>query len=373
MRLAFCLFNYFPYGGLQRDFLAIARECQHRGHEIFVFVMHWEGAVPPGFVVYEIKPKGMSNHRRCLSYARQLKKKLQAGQYDRVIGFNKIPGLDIYYAADDCFQAKARREKGWLYCLSPRYKTYKKLEESVFNKEHHCRILLLAEKEQAKFHQYYETPAERFHILPPGIEEARVATPDANLIANELRDEFSVAQNDCLVLMVASAFKTKGLDRCIHAIAALPKEKLHKLHFFVIGDDKPDDYILLAKKLKIDHRIVFLGPREDVARFYMASDLLLHPAYNEHAGKVLLEALACGLPILTTDICGYAQHVDRANAGIVIATPFQQKEFNQQLLSALESSERRKKWSKNALAYTSSVDLYGLIGSATDLIEQPLC
>ncbi|MBI5448685.1 MAG: glycosyltransferase family 4 protein [Gammaproteobacteria bacterium] len=371
MRLACCLFKYFPYGGLQRDFLAIAKACQERGHEIFVFVMKWEGEVPPGLVVYELNPKGLSNHQRCLNYTKQLEHKLKEGKYDCVIGFNKMPGLDFYYSADGCFQEKIRNEKNVLYrLLSPRYRVYARLERTVFDKKSKCKIFLLSEREKNNFSRYYSTPSDRFQLLPPGIEESRVATPDANLISNELRGEFSVASDDYLVLMVASAFKTKGLDRSLEAIAALPKNKSEKIHFFVIGEGETEKYQSLAKKLKIAHRVFFLGPREDLARFYMAADLLLHPARNEQAGKVLLEALACGLPVITTDVCGYAFHVERAGAGVVMVSPYRQAEFNQQLLSALESMSRREKWKKNALEYVSGVDLYGLVLNVVDKIER---
>ena len=68
----------------------------------------------------------------------------------------------------------------------------------------------------------------------------------------------------------------------------------------------------------------FLGGRADVDRFYDAADFLLHPAYSESAGKVLLEALTHGLPVLTTDTCGYAPHILKASAGAVIESPFSQ-------------------------------------------------
>ena len=58
--------------------------------------------------------------------------------------------------------------------------------------------------------------------------------------------------------------------------------------------------------------------------FLLAADLLLHPAYHENTGTILLEALVSGLPILTTDVCGYAHYVQEAKAGCVLTSPFQQ-------------------------------------------------
>ena len=60
----------------------------------------------------------------------------------------------------------------------------------------------------------------------------------------------------------------------------------------------------LAKKLDLTHQVQFLGGRDDIPRFLFAADLLVHPAYNENTGTVLLEALVAGLPVVTTPTCG---------------------------------------------------------------------
>lgn len=69
-----------------------------------------------------------------------------------------------------------------------------------------------------------------------------------------------------------------------------------------------------------------------------AADLLLHPAYQEAAGIVLLEAVTAGLPVLTTCVCGYAHYIVDANCGAVIDEPFRQEALNEILLKALTQS-----------------------------------
>ena len=56
MRIAFCLYKYFPFGGLQRDFLRIALACQARGHAVRVYTLEWRGEVPEG--EYAIPARG---------------------------------------------------------------------------------------------------------------------------------------------------------------------------------------------------------------------------------------------------------------------------------------------------------------------------
>jgi len=103
MRLAFALYKYFPYGGLARDFVRVAKRCLAKGHRVDVYVMDWQGDVPSDINVHLINAKGWTNHGRVTSFHYQLANTLANSEFDVTIGFNKIPGLDVYYAADPCY------------------------------------------------------------------------------------------------------------------------------------------------------------------------------------------------------------------------------------------------------------------------------
>lgn len=367
MKLAFCLFNYFPHGGLQRDFLRIAEECVRRGHAVDVFTMHWEGEHDPHIKVNVIPVSGWQNHTQAKHFVEQIQSRLKA--YDLVIGFNKMPGLDIYYAADTCYQAKARKKHGFLYRLSSRYQHLVNYEASVFDEKSKTQIFLISPKQQPEFMRYYHTQENRFHLLPPGIAQDRIAPSNAVTIREDTRKEFSIKQKDYLLLMVGSGFKTKGLDRIILGLATLPDEMRKHTRLLVIGKDNASSFKKLAKKLHLSKHIQFLGGRDDVSRFFLAADLLLHPAYNENTGTVLLEAVVSGLPVLTTDVCGFAHYIQEANAGIVLQSPFQQKVFNQTLVEML-TGDQRTLWHENGLNFAKTADIYSLPERAVDLIEK---
>ena len=108
MQLAFCLYKYFPFGGLQRDFLRIALACQQRGHAIRVYALEWRGEVPSGFEVICVPVRALSNARRYAKFTDWVAQDLQVRPADCVVGFNKMPGLDVYFAADPCYEEKAR-------------------------------------------------------------------------------------------------------------------------------------------------------------------------------------------------------------------------------------------------------------------------
>lgn len=366
MKLAFCLFKYFPFGGLQRDFLRIAKECVRRGHEVDVFTLSWEGELDPSLNITIVPVRGAQNHVRAREFVKQIERRL--AMYDCVVGFNKMPLLDVYYAADTCYQAKARSQRGFWYRLTPRYRHLVAYEKAVFSNDAPTKILLLSKAQQAEFMHYYKTEAKQFELLPPGIAKDRKAPVNADDIRHRVRNEFSIQSHEFLLLMVGSGFKTKGVDRILLAFAALPDDMRHRSTVLIVGKDNATSFENEAKKLGIASRVKFLGGRKDVADLLLAADLLLHPAYNENTGTVLLEALVSGLPVLTTDVCGYADYINKANAGAVLSSPFNQQTFNEKVASMLCSSERAT-WKKNALSFAETTDIYSMPEKAVDYIE----
>ncbi len=100
----------------------------------------------------------------------------------------------------------------------------------------------------------------------------------------------------------------------------------------------------------------------------LASDILIHPAYQEAAGMVLIEAITAGLPVITTAICGYAPYIKAANCGIVIDQPYKQKNLNYALITSLLNKSLLKKWSKSAFYFSYTQDLYSLPEKAANII-----
>ena len=368
MQLAFVLYKYFTFGGLQRDFMRIALECQARGHAIRVYTPIWEDDVPTGFKVVEVTVKALFNHKRNEKLTAWVEADVAQRPVDRVIGFNKMPGLDVYYAADGCYEDKAQTLRNPLYKRWGRYKHFADYERAVFAPESKTEILMISEVQQPLFIKHYHTPLQRFHLLPPGITADRRAPANAGEIRAEFRAEFKLADNDLLLVQIGSGFKTKGLDRSLKALAALPRELKKRTRLIAIGQDDPRAFQLQAKALGVSDHVQILKGRSDIPRFLLGADLLIHPAYNENTGTVLLEALVAGLPVLVTDVCGYAHYISEADAGRVLSGPFEQSKLNHLLADMLADDSRRALWSRNGLAYAGCADLYSLPRHAADII-----
>ncbi|MCP5267980.1 MAG: glycosyltransferase family 4 protein [Zoogloeaceae bacterium] len=368
MQLVFCLYKYFPHGGLQRDFMRIALACQARGHAIRVYVLEWRGDIPKGFEVVEVPVRAVTNARRYAKFSAWVAADLGRRPADRVIGFNKMPGLDVYFAADPCYEDKAQTLRNPFYRLSGRYRHFSAYERAVFAPESHTDILMISALQQPLFVKHYATPAARFHLLPPGISRDRRAPDNAADIRADFRREFGLAADQLLLVQIGSGFKTKGLDRSLQALAALPADIRSRTRLIAIGQDEPSAFKRMAETLGVAAQVEILPGRDDIPRFLLGADLLIHPAYNENTGTVLLEAVVAGLPVLTTAVCGYAHYIEEAGAGIVVQEPFVQGVLNSALLGMLEDDALRNQWQANALAFAAEADIYDNAEVAADVI-----
>ena len=368
MHLAFSLFKYFPYGGLQRDFLRIALACQVRGHAIRVYTLSWQGEVPAGFKVVTVPARALTNPRRYEKFVAWVRRDLARRPVDRVVGFNKMPGLDVYYSADPCYEDKVRTLRGPLYRITGRYRHFAAFERAVFSPDSRTEILMISALQQPLFEKHYGTPPARFHLLPPGIAPDRRAPANAAEIRREFRAEFGLGDDDRLLVQIGSGFKTKGLDRSLLALAALPAELKVRTRLIAIGQDEPRPFLRQIRALGLADRVAILKGRDDIPRFLLGADLLIHPAYNENTGTVLLEAVVAGLPVLTTAACGYAHYIEEAGAGRVIPLPFVQGALNDALAAMLADDAARRHWSANGLAFAAHADIYSLPERAADII-----
>ena len=369
MKLGFILFDYFPFGGLQRDCLKIARLCVQRGHAVTVLARTWQGERPMEINVQLFGTHGHTNTSRNRAFLRQLGDELPRQGFDGVIGFNKMPGLDVYYSADPCYLAKVKRLKPSWYRWLPRFKHFAALEQAVFARGCSTQILLLKESEVSVYEQFFRTERERMHVLPPGVLRRAFSEGERQEIRLRLRRENHWPSDEKLVLMVGSGFRIKGLDRSILALAELPTIVRQNVRLIVIGQNKPDAFAAQARTLGVGDRVHFLGGRHDVPDWMLAADVLIHPAYSENTGTILVEAITNGLPVLTTDVCGFAPHVTKAGAGRVLPSPFSQAACNQALAEML-SSDQASTWGANGLAYAAKEDLYSCHERAADIIEE---
>lgn len=368
LNLGFVLYSYRPWGGLQRDFLRIAESCRERGHRIHVFTMDWQGEIPPGFSVRLNPVRFGLNHQRSRRFGRDFLGWREQQSFDCCIGFNRVPGLDIYFAADPCYLDRVQKNRSVIYRWLPRYRAFAKAENALFGTNSSTEIILLSAQQLDCFQQFYGTPRTRMHLLDAGLADDRRPVVITDGDRREIRRRLDVSDKDHLLLSVGSGFRTKGLARTLEAIAALPDDLRQRSKLRVIGEDRPVAYQKMASRLEISEQVRFLGGREDIMSLYACADMLLHPALSENTGAVILEAIVSGLPVIVTDNCGNAHHVVESGAGIVLSSPFSQRHFNRELEKLLSAPGVHKEMADNGRRYAALPGLYGFADVVTDVI-----
>ena len=331
MKFAIFLQHYFPYGGLQRDAVRLAQAAVDEGDSPHLVVSTWNGPKPEGFDITELNSGGQSNHRKSANFAHDCQELLKSGDFDKSICFSRVPGSDFQFCGDPCFADRFKRTKPNILRWLPRYKYLLEQEAAIFGETSLTHLFFLAESEIPAYKNHYNISSSKVTVLPPWLKKPAVFDSASTVIKQEVLESLKLPPESELLLFVGSDFQRKGLDRAIKALAHIQKKNFHLL---VCGQSKPDTFEAISRKLEISEQVHFLGPRDDIPRLMTASTLLIHPARQETAGMVLLEALTYGLPVLCTENCGYSTHVHEAGCNLLTSNP-STEEISKALLSSL--------------------------------------
>jgi UDP-glucose:(heptosyl)LPS alpha-1,3-glucosyltransferase len=363
MNIALAIVSIFPGGGLQRDCLAIASRLATRGHTVTLLAENRHGELPNDIPIELLPNRAWTNHGRDIRFADDVLRRC-VGRFDRLVGFGKLKGLDVLYCADPCIAA---RTPAPLARLTGRRRAMIDLEAASFVPGARTQCVLLSERQLREFREAWSTEPARLVLLPPTIDRTR-CQPElrSNGSRERIRTRLGAGPAQWIWFAAATQPRVKGLDRAIAALKEFPAARL------LVAGIAPDTRHGRSLKRWAHHvgaadRVELLGLRHDIPQLIAAADLLVHPARYDTTGTVILEALVNGLPVVTTDVCGYATHVTAADAGLVIAEPFRQSELINALAEA-QPADRRTAWSRNGVTYGEKTDLYSGLDRAADII-----
>jgi len=142
--------------------------------------------------------------------------------------------------------------------------------------------------------------------------EVRVARRNAS------RQFLSYAEDDLVLLLIGNDWKKKGLDTLLKALALLSDLPLRLL---VAGSDDPSFYRPLLDRLNLQDRVRFEKPSSDVLSFYAAADLYIGPSLEDAFNLPILEAMACGLPVIASANAGASEFIRDGETGLILRDP----------------------------------------------------
>ena len=311
MKILFVIARYFPYSGLQTDFLRAAEAAADRGHEVTCLVGSWEGERPANMRILMAELPCTSEADDLDALETAFHELTERETFDRTAAFELIPGVDFYFAGFDCLGDNPE-------LADPRLL---EREQAVFSPESSTYIFYLVTPQINAFFRVYGTQPARFLRLPPGMNPAcgRVQNPDE--VRLKKRAELGLKDGERLAITAAHDMMMKGVDRTLISYAELPPERRARLRLFITGYLGREQCEKLAAELGIADRVIFDAGRPDLPELLCAADYLVHPARREAAGSILIEAIASGMPVVCTEVCGF-QDIVLASGGHVLNEPF---------------------------------------------------
>lgn len=324
-RIALTMPRLGLYGGAEGFGWRLAEALAKQGHAVDFLCARAEGAPPPGVRVVELDRPPLGRAFKNLWFARAVEQRLAQVPYDLVFGMGRTWNQDILRVGggpQSIFnrlteaaygEGLARLFKRLRRVLSPSAAVIEWMEARQFDRP--------AEANQhAPQRVVCVSDLVRDWLLEahPALDPARVSViynrPDLARFAplppqrrQQLRAAQGLGEQDILVCTAGTNFALKGVGTLLRALALLPP----RFHLAVAGGRGPERWLALARELGVEGRVRFAGKVADMPGFYGAADVFALPSYYDACSNAVLEALACGLPAISSARNGSAVFVPR--------------------------------------------------------------
>lgn len=334
--------RHTPYGGAEVFLERFMKELVRRGHKVDLFTAGWQAM--DGVAIHRVKAPGPS-FLRPVFFAMNVEKKLAEIKPDVVVSLERLHCADVYRAGDGCHREwlalRARSYPWWrrmMLAFSPIHMTLLFLEEEMFKSARLKKVVANSRMVKDDIIRHYGLPEDRICVIYNGIDPARCAAIDGDT-RRGIRESLRVPPDAFVILFVGSGFERKGLMTLIRALGLL-KEK-GDIRLVVAGKGRRGPYLREAARRGVAGRVTFAGPVKDATEFYGAADIFVLPSIYEPFSNSCLEAMASGLPVVTTASNGASEIITDGVNGAVIADPFDTAALAGKIILFLDPDVRR--------------------------------
>lgn len=332
MKIALVNHTYsLSHGGLERFAVNLALSLRRAEHDVHVFGMTASG-LPSQIPVHILSIPRKPSWRRIFSFHREAARAVRVEGFDIVFGLTRFFPMDIYRMGDGVQRhwMRIRYPFGpwrWLnYLLNPVHLLNFLFERKILAGGGAKRIITNSRLCKEHAQSYYGVPEERIDVVYNGVDHDYFNPRRLAAFREETRRELGLGPEDTAVLHISNNWSRKGLGVTLKAIGRLG-ERGRRLHLLVVGRGRPAPFRKLAATLGIEDRVHFVGPTAKVECSYAAGDLLVLPTLYDPFSNVCLEAMACGLPVITTAGNGAAEIIEEGITGCVQREPKDDREL----------------------------------------------
>jgi len=353
MKIAFLIDDLDPArGGAETYVAGLAGECIKRDHEVHIVARSAaDAARGMDAELHLVDVSGATAWGKTLSFDRAAQEVVRRIGADVVLGVGKTTSQNVFQPHGGTYRGTLRQNRalvqgafprmmrGARSALSIKERVYLDIERRQYAAPD-VEFVALSQMVKADMIDYYNVGGARIHLVYNGVDTEHFDPKRLAGLREETRADLGVAQDEIVLLIVAHNFKLKGVATLIRATACLRREL--PVRTVIVGKAGPRRYRRLARSLGVSDRVHFAGATGAVDSFYAAADVYCQPTWYDPCSLVVLEALACGLPVITTKFNGAGELLTDGRQGYVMKDPGDQEELAQCVRELADEGVRRR-------------------------------
>lgn len=325
MRVALVHLRHSHAGGTERYLNQVAAHLAARGDEVTIVCRSHEEAPHPAVRYVELRSFAPGATWRMWAFARDVERHVAASGYDVVFGLGKTWSHDVIRLGGGCHQtyldqAHAATRSGWEKAIGRgwlKQRVALAIEARALAPSTYLRVVTNSEMVKRDVGARHAVPAEKIDVIYNGVDLERFHPDRHRDRAAELRHACNLAPGDFVILFLGSGYGRKGLDLLLDAFARLLRQA-PRTRLLVVGYDSAQPaYEDKAAQLGIAEHMRFLGGRRDAEVCYAAADVYALPTLYDPFANSTLEALATGLPVITTTANGGHEILDGETGSVL--------------------------------------------------------
>jgi UDP-glucose:(heptosyl)LPS alpha-1,3-glucosyltransferase len=343
-------------GGAETYVADLCRYLVQAGHRVDLYAESWaDGCLPAEVNVVPVAAPGRNRLERIRNFATNSEAALQQARHDCSVGFVNTYAHDVIIpqggVLPGSLAANARRFSSplarQLYLLSKttnlKHWLYRSIERKQYHRDRHPRVVAVSEMVKRHIEHYHHVPSQQINVVPNAIDPKRLAVSHPGAVRCAFRNRLGLEPNDLTGLFVGHNFALKGLKPLLAALGERRQRNWNgrPIHLLICGNGQPGPYRRLASRLGLKDTVHFLGFYPDVETCYWSSDFFVQPTYYDPCSLVVLEALACGLPVITTAQNGASELLTDGHEGYILTAPDAREELITALDHLTDDSTRR--------------------------------
>lgn len=359
-KIALAIENFSKHkGGAESYAVSLASTLTENGWETHLFGKNWDGE-PRAAIFHRIKiPKLLPSWTKMILFALKHKKMAKSQAFNVILGFGNTIYMNVYQSHGGVHRFSTARKlytekniffrsiKRLLIGFSLKDKVRNWIESAPFRLDPKPKIIAISLMIKKDFTSFYHINEREIKVIYNGIDTTKYNRGLKERLRGSIRQHLRITDNDIAFLFISYDLKKKGMVPLIEAAAKLKKLNFTNFKVVVVGEPPYPLLLKRVKRLSLEDTVIFTGPTKTPEDYYANCDVLVLPTFYDACSLVVIEAMACGLPAVTTIYNGAAGIITNEKDGYIISHPPHSAELVE-AMKALMVPERLKNMSIEA-------------------------